>query len=120
MNAEKLRNDLMFYSTTLHAHPDVRSLLAQAGAEIDWLRGFQSAIKCSCCAREVMHSNDWFRCFDCGAHLCRECVRKHFGDKYTPHHQRMEDYQRTIQFLQARIERLTAQVSNTSCSSCLM
>lgn len=94
-----LLNDLRFYSTTMNECPDIRGLLRRAAVEIDRLGGLASAVKCFNCGTVIERGGDWYRCFDCKVHLCERCVTKHFGDKYAPHHQTMENYKRTIERL---------------------
>jgi hypothetical protein len=94
-----LLNDLRFYGTTMNECPDVRGLLKRAATEIDRLGGLASTVKCSNCETVIERSGDWYRCFDCKAHLCERCVTKHFGETYAPHHRTMENYKQTIERL---------------------
>jgi len=88
--AERICDDLRFYGTTLNECPDVRALLRRAATEMDRLESLIAPVTCLNCHQPIERAGDWYRCFDCKAHLCETCVTKHFGDKYTPHHQTVE------------------------------
>lgn len=98
-----LKQDLEFYGTTLNPAPDARGLMRSAAAEIDRLEALVSPVKCSNCEKKIERADEWFRCFDCRAHLCENCVRDHFGKGYTPHHQTMDNYKRTIEILERKL-----------------
>ena len=87
--SDQLINDLRFYGTTLNECPNFRSLLKDAGDEIERLRALAGAVTCFDCKAPIDSAGEWYRCFDCDMHLCRNCVKKHFGETYSPHHRRM-------------------------------
>ncbi len=108
-----LINDLRFYGTTTNDPPDVRGLLRRAATEIDRLSGLAAPVKCFNCEKVIERADDWYRCFDCKSFLCEGCCTKHFGDKYTPHHRRMENYKQTIDRLESERDKLRDELFHT-------
>jgi hypothetical protein len=104
MSESTIEQDLNYYGSTLN-EPErgYRPLLLIAAGEISRLKGLQGPVKCWDCQSEIKRSDDWFRCFDCRAHLCENCTKKHFGSGYSAHHERMENYKKTIAMLRDQL-----------------
>lgn len=105
-----LIQNLRFYGTTRNEHPNVRSLLLSAAAELDRLNAFTRIPTCITCKKPLDRAADWYRCFDCKADVCEGCCTNHFGysagNSYTPHHRQMANYEHRITVLQRKIDQL--------------
>lgn len=117
-----LLQDLNFYAATLDEPPNPRELFRRAAAELDRLSGLTSSVKCLNCEKAMERAADWYRCFDCGAHLCVNCCTNHFGysaaDSFTPHHHKMARYQHTITVLRRQIDQLKCEPIEDKCPDC--
>lgn len=60
--------------------------------------------KCSHCNQE---RSCWafYRCWDCKAYLCEDCIKSHFGDNHRPHPKLIEQYEKEIAELKAQVKR---------------
>lgn len=63
--------------------------------------------KCSHCKAE---RSCWafYRCWDCKAFLCEDCIKSHFGNGHQPHPKLIEQYEKEIADLKARCARYAA------------
>lgn len=62
---------------------------------------------CSHCKRERYWWN-FYRCWDCKAYLCEDCIKSHFGSNHQPHPKLIEQYETEIAKLKASIEKYVA------------
>lgn len=81
-----LLNRLEWHSVTLNEPAGgiagYRRLIGEALYEIRRLAeriNKMQPVKCFTCGSEIERSDEWFRCFDCRAHVCESCIRSHFG-----------------------------------------
>lgn len=62
-------------------------------------------VDCVSCrtAHQVLES---YRCFDCGAWLCRNCVHGHFNNRHEPHPRHLAEWEQRVASLEAEVVRL--------------
>jgi hypothetical protein len=61
-------------------------------------------VLCSHCRTEYFWWN-FYRCWDCQAYLCKDCIKDHFGKNYQPHPKLIEQYEAEIATLKLEVDR---------------
>jgi len=73
------------------------------------IENFCSTLLVKCAHCKVEHPpHEFYRCWDCKAHLCEDCIRHHMGPRHVPHPKLKEQYEAEL----ARMQRLVTGYQN--------